>query len=143
LIANGCVPRSDQPIKVLPSRDPEGLTRVLEALAAVTSYATADIEQLLAAQSPRLALGATLVVVTTVVTENLLAQMLRLRDAGRRLTLVSLDPDYQADGPEGVLTFHIPLAEADFAGVWSKAAAEAQVDGGLARRWARRPRRGA
>jgi uncharacterized protein (DUF58 family) len=123
LIANGCVPRSDQPIKVLPSRAPEQLTRVLEALAAVTGYATVGIDQLLAAQSSRLTLGATLVVVTTVVTENLLAQLLRLRDAGRRLALVSLDPQYHDEGLAGVLTFHIPLAEADFAGVWSKAAA--------------------
>ena len=125
LIANGCVPRSDQPIRVLPSRSPEQLTRVLEALAAVTSYATSDIGQLLAAQSPRLALGATLVVVTTVVTEGLLAQMVRLRDAGRRLALVSLDPQYHDEGPAGLLTFHIPLAETDFAGVWSRVAAEA------------------
>jgi len=123
LIANGSVPRSDQPIKVLPSRAPDQLTRVLEALAAVSGYATNDIEKLLAVQSPRLALGATLVVVTTVVTDDLLAQMLRLRDAGRRLALVSLDPGFKDDGLPGITTYHIPLAEIDFAGVWTKAAA--------------------
>ncbi len=127
LIANGCVPYSDQPIRVLPSWAPDQLTRVLEALAAVTGYATTEIDKLIAAQSPRLALGATLVVITTVVTENLLAQMLRLRDAGRRLVLVSMDPGFQGESPEGIRTYHIPLAEADFAGVWAKAAAEEEI----------------
>ena len=134
LIANGCVPRSDQPIRVLPSRSPEQLTRLLEALAAVTGFATADIDQLLAVQSPRLALGATLVVVTTVVTENLLVQMLRLRDAGRRLVLVSLDPEHRGQGVSGVLTYHIPLAEVDFSGVWSKSGVAAPADTGVPRR---------
>lgn len=124
LVANGCVPHSDQPIKVLPSRAPDQLTRVLEALAAVTGYATTDIEKLIASQTPRLVLGATLVVITTVVTESLLARMLRLRDAGRRLVLVSMDPGFQSETPEGILAYHIPLAEIDFAGVWTRAAAE-------------------
>lgn len=127
LIANGSIPQSDQPIKVLPSRAPDQLTHVLEALAAVGGFATTDIEELLAAQSPRLALGATLVVVTTVVTDGLLAEMLRLRSAGRRLALVSMDPEFQSDGPPGITTFHIPLAEVDFAGVWTRAAAEEEA----------------
>jgi uncharacterized protein (DUF58 family) len=131
LIANGSVPHSDQPIKVLPGRAPDQLTRVLEALAAVTGFVTTDIEKLLAAESPRLALGATLVVITTVVTDNLLAQMLRLRDAGRRLTLVSMDPEFQTEELPGITTHHVPLAEVDFAGVWSKATtAEAKMPQG-------------
>ncbi len=124
LIANGSVPHSDQPIRVPPGRAPDQLTHVLEALAAVTGFATIDIEKLLVAESPRLALGATLVVVTTVVTDSLLAEMLRLRDAGRRLVLVSMAPEFRAEDPAGITTFRIPLAEADFAGLWTKAAAE-------------------
>jgi len=119
LIANGNVPHSDQPIKVLPSRAPDQLTHVLEALAAVTGFATIEIEKLLLAESTRLPLGATLVVVTTVVNEDILAQILRLRDAGRRMVLVSMDPQYKEDGPRGTTTYHIPLAEADFAGMWA------------------------
>jgi uncharacterized protein (DUF58 family) len=139
LVANGCVPHSDQPIKVMPSWAPDQLARVLEALAAVTGFATNDIERLIASQSPRLALGATLVVITTVVTEGLLAQMLRLRDAGRRLVLVSMDPAFQDEMPEAILTYHIPLAEIDFAGVWARAAADGEITPQMpgARRWHR------
>jgi uncharacterized protein (DUF58 family) len=135
LIANGSVPHSDQPIKVLPGRAPDQLTRILEALAAVTGFATAELSTLLAAQSSRLSLGATLVVVTTVVTDSILVEMLRLRDAGRRLALVSLDPEFQGVGPAGITTYHIPLAEIDFAGVWSKAAAAGEEVIQTPRRW--------
>ena len=143
IIANGSVPHADQSIKVLPSRAPDQLTYVLEALAAVTGFATTDIDKLLAAQSPRLALGATLVVVTTVVTDDLMAQMVRLRDAGRRLVLVSMDPEFKSDGPSRVTTYHIPLAEVDFAGVWTRAAGEENrmpsarrgTGAGAAKRW--------
>jgi len=43
LIANGTLPRSDQPLKVLPSRSLDQLTYLLEALAAVTAYATREL----------------------------------------------------------------------------------------------------
>ncbi len=90
LLANGTVPGSDQPLKVLPSRDPQQLTRILEALAAVTGFATLSIERLLTAESPRLPWGATLLLVTGAFHDDLLATLLRLRDAGRRLVVVSL-----------------------------------------------------
>ena len=90
LLANGCWPQSDQPLKVLPSRSSEQLTRILEALAAVSAVPTVAIETLLNVESTRLPWGATLVVVTGVVTEELLAIMSRLQAAGRRLVLVRL-----------------------------------------------------
>ncbi|MCW5849612.1 MAG: DUF58 domain-containing protein [Anaerolineae bacterium] len=111
LVANGSVPRSDQPIRVMPSRDPGALTRVLEALAAVTTFATEYVEYLLARESPRLPWGATLVVITSVVTPGLVAEMLRLRAASRRMVLVSLDPDFKDDDLPGVVVYHLPPAQ--------------------------------
>jgi uncharacterized protein (DUF58 family) len=93
LMANGSIPHSDQPIKVLPSRRPDQLARVLEALAAVTSFTTSTLESLLLAESPRLPWGATLIIVTAVVTEDLLSALVRLHDVGRRLVLVSLEDE--------------------------------------------------
>lgn len=91
LLANGCWPNSDQPLKVLPSRSPDQLTRILEALAAVSALPTISIEDLLNRESARLPWGATLAVITAVVTEELLAVMSRLQAAGRRLVLLRLD----------------------------------------------------
>ncbi len=94
LLANGSWPQSDQPLKVLPSRSPDQLTHILEALAAVSALPTISIEDLLNNESARLPWGATLVVVTAVVTEELLLVMSGLQAAGRRMVLVRLD-----DGP--------------------------------------------
>jgi len=105
LLANGSVPGSDQPLKVLPSRDPQQLIRILEALAAVTGFATSSIEQMLNSESPRLSWGATLLLVTATVYDDLLANMLRLRDAGRRLVLVSLSEDCPDLADQGIRTY--------------------------------------
>ncbi len=118
LIANGSVPNSDQPIKVLPGRAPDQLTHILEALAAVTSFATSSIDQLLKAASPGLAWGATFVVITAVVTDRLLAEMRRLQDAGRRLVLVSADPQFTQDDLSGITVYHLPSTQVEFAGRW-------------------------
>jgi uncharacterized protein (DUF58 family) len=94
LIANGTWPESDQRLKILPSRDPHHLRHILEALAAITSFVTTPIETLLRQESSNLPWGATLVMITGVVTEEILAEMLRLRRVGRRLALISLDDEW-------------------------------------------------
>jgi len=117
VVANGCIPHSDQSIKVLPSRRPDQLARVMEALAAVTSFATSSIEALLLAESPRLPWGSTLVVVTAVITDDLLDALLRLHDAGRRLVLVSVEEEpLTQELPPAVErgTYHLPVSR--FAG---------------------------
>jgi len=115
LLANGSIPRSDQPIKVLPGRSLQQLTHILEALAAVTPIATQDIAQLLTRESPRLPWGATLTVITANVNERLYSTLLRLHDAGRRLVLISLaeeTPDPLVS--ERILTYHLPDAAAAY-----------------------------
>jgi uncharacterized protein (DUF58 family) len=115
LLANGSVPGSDQPLKVLPGRDPQQLTHILEALAAVTGFATSPIERLLTTESPRLPWGATLLLVTAAVYDDLLAALLRLRDAGRRLVLVSLSADCPNLNDQGIRTYVLSgVAGVDF-----------------------------
>ena len=115
LIANGSLPLSDQPIRVLPGRSPGQLAAVLESLAAVTSFATASIHELLRRESPRLPWGATLVVVTAIVTDELSTIMLQLRDAGRRVALVSLASE--APPPlDGIAAYHLPASTRAFQG---------------------------
>jgi uncharacterized protein (DUF58 family) len=144
LMVNGSIPRSDQPIRVLPGRDPQQLTRILEALAAVTPVATQDIAELLARESPKLPWGATLIVVTANVNEELNSTLLRLRAAGRRLVLISLSGE--APDPlvsEEVLTYHLPDAASPYVPIQTQAARQltpaAQRDGVLEALQAARP----
>lgn len=107
VLANGCWPQSDQPLKVLPGRSPDQLTSILESLAAVTSVPTISIEEFIARESPRLPWGATLVVVSAVLTEELMVVLARLHDAGRRLALVSLDEKVPAPQVPGLLLYRV------------------------------------
>jgi uncharacterized protein (DUF58 family) len=120
LVSNGAVPRSDQPIRVMPGRSPDQLTRILELLAAITGYVTMPMGRFLLRASPALPWGATLVIVTPVVTEELLAAILQLRLAGRHMVLVSLAQDAPPD-LYGVVTHHLPDAD------WPPAAARDPV----------------
>ena len=109
LMANGVLPRSDQPLRVPPGRGPQQLTLIFEMLAAVTPVVTMPIEDLLRQESPRMPLGATFVVVSAIVDDDLVATLQDLRAEGRRLVLVSL----AADPPPteqlvGILTYHLP-----------------------------------
>ena len=107
LTANGAMPNADQPLRVPPGRGPDQLSFVLEALAGVTSFTTSPFEQFLLRESSRMAWGATLVVVTAVVTDAIMASLDRLRDAGRRVVLVALTPK-PPDPPPGLLIYHAP-----------------------------------
>ena len=111
LFANGTYPDSDQRLKVLPGRDPNQLRNVLEALAAVSYFVISPIETLLRGESTGLPWGATLIVVTPLVTEHLLAEMLRLQEVGRRLALVSLDENWTARELPGIIVHqaHAPV----------------------------------
>jgi uncharacterized protein (DUF58 family) len=106
--ANGSVPASDQPIRVPPGHSPEQLMRILEALAAVTEFATGSVEVLMHHESRRLPWAATLVLVTAVVTEEMLVSLVRLKEAGRRVVLISLAAEPPPRNLRGIFTYHIP-----------------------------------
>jgi uncharacterized protein (DUF58 family) len=113
LVANGSLARSDQPARVPPGRSPKQLTAILEMLAGVTCFATAPIERVLRRESPRLPWGATLVVVTAIVTDRLVEALVNLRDAGRRLALISLEED-PPPSLQGIVTYHVPPSLPEF-----------------------------
>lgn len=107
LSANGTAFRSAQPLRVMPSRNPQQLTCLLEALAGIDGFAGTAFEDFLLHQSLRLPWGATILVVTAVVSPELEAVLLRLKQAGRKLVLLSLADEPPARLP-GVLTYHLP-----------------------------------
>ncbi|MFO7682329.1 MAG: DUF58 domain-containing protein [Chloroflexota bacterium] len=106
--ANGSVPNSDQPIRVPPGRHPDQLSHILEGLAVVTEFATGSIELMMLRESPRLPWAATVILVTAVVTDEILVVLTRLQEAGRKVVLISLAPAPPPKGVEHILTYHIP-----------------------------------
>ena len=114
LIANGSVPGSDQPIRIPPGHAPEQLMFILEGLAAVTEFATGSIELLMHRESNRLPWASTFVLITAVVTEEMLVSLIRLKEAGRRVTLISLADEPPPRDLKGILTYHVPPTAAVF-----------------------------
>jgi len=108
LTANGFLPGSDQTIRLLPGRSPKQLVRILELLAAVTPVFAQPIEELLLREAPRLPWGATIVVVTALVHDELLATLSDLEQAGRQIVLFTLAEEPPVREIPGVLVYHLP-----------------------------------
>lgn len=122
--ANGTVPNSDQPIRVPPGRSPDQLNHILEGMAVVTAFATGAIEGMLLRESSRLPWAATMVLVTAVVTDEIMITLVRLKEAGRRIVLISLADDPPPTGLGSILSYHIPANAPAFA---SQTATEASL----------------
>lgn len=88
LFANTSVVGADQPVKLMPSRDPGQLMLVLEALAKLTVISTSNFEEILVAAGARMPWGATLVLVTGLLEPELVATVLHLRAVGHRLVIL-------------------------------------------------------
>ncbi|MEO8288076.1 MAG: DUF58 domain-containing protein [Chloroflexota bacterium] len=88
LQVNAFAVNSDRQVKVAPSRDPGQLTRILENLARIKGWSGLPMEELIRSQRHFLPKGTTVVVVTGVVTEDMLDILIALRRAGHPVTLV-------------------------------------------------------
>ena len=86
---------------------------ILELLAAVTAFASRPIEELLLHEAPRLPWGATLLVVSAIAHDPLLAALQDLQRAGRRVVLFTLAAAPPRDILTGVTVYHMPQLVAD------------------------------
>ena len=115
MIINGALPGSDQALRLLPGRNPGQLMRILEMLAAVTPLATKTIEQLLLDEAPRAPWGSTLVIVTAIAHENLLAVLMDLAAAGRKVVLFTLAEEPPRQFLHSITVYHLPHLVEDIA----------------------------
>jgi len=108
MISNGCLANSDHPFRIPPSRSPRQLARLLESLAGVTPLVMAPFERFLLHEAPRLPYGATLVILTAVVTPELAETLLSLKRHERRVLLLSVAQEIPAPIP-GIRMIHRPF----------------------------------
>lgn len=106
LICNGAFARADQPIRVAPGRRPTQLRRVLEALAGVKAFVSQEFGQYVLNESPRLPVGATIVMITPFVSDMIAVASKRLQHSGRQIVWVVLGKQ----APQEI--HHIPLYHA-------------------------------
>lgn len=88
LQVNSLAPASDVSVKINPSRDPGQFTRILESLARIRGWSGLRMEDLLSVERRNLSHGATVVVVTGIVSDDMLEALTSIRRAGYPVTLV-------------------------------------------------------
>ena len=75
-------------IKLTPSQHPEQKLRIMETLAKVHQSDTMPLAKLVLRESRNLPWGSTIVAITAIVTDNLLAALLQIKKTGRRVALI-------------------------------------------------------
>lgn len=116
LYANAPIPLRARTIRIPPTRKPGQLSRILEQLALLQSVYGDRIERLVIDEVPKLAWGATIVIVTTNVTETMQRTLLRLaRSNGNgRYVLVAIGdvPQLLPDLRRRLSVYHLSAEEA-------------------------------
>jgi uncharacterized protein (DUF58 family) len=92
LLSNGCLAHSDRPFHLTPGRSTDHLAQVLSSLAAVTAFTLAPFESFLIQSMPKIPYGASLLVVSALITPELSASLLRLKRYRANITLLSIAP---------------------------------------------------
>lgn len=102
LIANGSFPDADRPIKIPAGRDPDQLLKILEALAMIGPFMISPLEAMLDRESHTFPLGATLVLVTVRLPEELAAALIRIRDEGHQVMVLNCSDEEWGTDISGV-----------------------------------------
>lgn len=108
LVSNGALAHADHSFRILPGRSPAQMAHLLTALASVTPFVTGTFDRFLMAEAPRLPYGATLLVVSGICNPPLIEALMRLKQRGRRVTLLSFAKDAPPQAP-GVKSLHMPF----------------------------------
>jgi uncharacterized protein (DUF58 family) len=110
LSANGSLRRLGGQVRIPPGRDPDQLGRVLEALARSLPFASRSLGVLLREEARALPYGSTLVVVTSRLDENALAELRVLGAAGNRVVLLLIGERAPDAAPRGVRVLRVAPA---------------------------------
>jgi uncharacterized protein (DUF58 family) len=102
LCANGSVRTPEEKIKIAPNRDPEQLTHILEALARVRPFATMPLEELLLDERSHLPFGSTVVVLTALMSDEIVAELDALRAARHSVSLLLVGGEEPLPRLEGI-----------------------------------------
>lgn len=107
LMSNGFLAHSDHPFRIQPSRSPDHLGTLLSCLAAMTALTSAPFSKYLMRAVSNVPYGASLIVITPVVTRDLADTLFALKRYRLHTTLVSLDKIAPPKIP-GIRCIHIP-----------------------------------
>jgi uncharacterized protein (DUF58 family) len=112
MVANAAFSQTDRPLRTQPGRSRDQLAVLLEAMAGITNFITADYAPFLLDESARTPWGTTIVALTAFVDESIALALIRLRQQGRRVVLFALGKE-TPPGLGDILIYHLPLVETE------------------------------
>lgn len=107
LFSNGTPVLADRPMKIAPSQSPDQLTIILEALASIRPLPIGSIASQLGQQWRRLPLGSTVIVILSLVAEELPQILENMRTHGYKIVVVYVGDKPCPPMPDGVLLYEI------------------------------------
>ena len=107
LFSNGTPILTDRPMKMPPNRSPGQLTAVLEALATMHPLTYGPMSEHLADHARRFPLGATLVVITSFLSQELVEATGDLKAQGYTMVVVYVGDHPPPELPSGVLVYEL------------------------------------
>jgi len=99
LLSNATLRNTEGLARLPASRHAEHEVRMLDLLAQITYFTQGHFEQLLRAEASHFAYGATLIIISTLFTEDLLAELLTLKRAGHPVALILVGERFVAQRP--------------------------------------------
>ena len=122
LFSNGTPILTDRPMRIPASRAPEQLTIILEVLATIRPLAMGPMAAQLAESARRFPVGSTLVIVTALMTPELVDALGTLRGKGHPVVVLNVADDPCPVLPEGVIAHELGdhLARTEFESVHGK-----------------------
>ena len=98
---------SHEMVRLAPSQHPDQLRHILEALAPLYPFESMSIDKLLLNEGRDLHWGSTLVVISAVPTDALIATLARMRRAGRRVALILIGGSEAPPSQDGLTVYHV------------------------------------
>lgn len=90
-----------------PASNEEQRKRIMEVLARIQSYFGSSIEELIQSERSHLPAGATVVIITSTVSDPLLDALTRLRQAGHAVTILMVGDQPVASRLAGITVYHL------------------------------------
>jgi uncharacterized protein (DUF58 family) len=112
LAANAKIFHSTDAVRIKPSRDPNQLMHIFEALARLVPMGSMPVEMLIDIEGRELAYGTTVVMVTSVASASLIHQLQQLKRAGHRAVLLLITSAEQPLAPlDGLPAYAIRIQD--------------------------------
>jgi uncharacterized protein (DUF58 family) len=102
ILANGSFPDADRPIRLAPSRSPDQLTRLLEALAVIQPLTLSDLAGAIHREGGRMPAGSTIICVASLMPPPLAGALARLSDEGHEVFVLATSDRVAGSVPAGI-----------------------------------------